>query len=331
MTDRSSSPLSSPPPESVINVATGSPARSTKDILDSAGRAESPAVPVPSPAVIANINADASEPVRKRSAGSDRSTVQKRKAKPARLPAPAKRARAPPAAKRSRPPPPARTSARNRKWEAPFVYTDSKSPLTKADLRSILLLPQAWDVLAQEEKQVVLAKFPNDTHILDVGTPDARPNLVSLRNDDNFRHDCARYRENLESGWHDEEWLRQAWVAHEKMKRGDYDQFLREQFEADWETELPKESKPEGPKSDHGMEAGPSKSEQVALERTSGGAPITPITPITPEPAGGGSSQQQSQNVEVAMGKGRVPAVEDGERPSQPTGDDDETPIHASG
>jgi hypothetical protein len=169
----------------------------------------------------------------------------------------------------------------------------------------------------------VLAQFANDTHILDAGTPDARPNLVSLRNDDNFRHDCARYRENLESGWHDEDWLRQAWVAHEKMKRDDYDQFLREQFEAEWETELPKESKPEDPKSDHGVEAGPSKSEQGAQERASGS------TPVTPEPAGGGNSQQQSQKVEVAMGKGRLPAVEEYATPS--TGDEDQSSIHVSG
>ncbi|KAK4241260.1 Asx homology domain-containing protein [Achaetomium macrosporum] len=252
MTDQSSSPLSSPPPERVINVAIGSPARSTGDILDSGGRPEPTTEIIFPPALTVDRDAEAQEPMRKSSAGSDRSTAQKRKAKPAVKLSPAKRSRAPR---------PARKSAEDRKWEAPLVYTDSKSPLTKTDLRSILLLPQAWDILTQEEKQAVLAKFPTDAHILEAGTPDARPNLVSLCNDDNFRHDCARYCENLELGWHDEEWLRQAWIAHEKMKRGDYDDFLRQRFEVDWETELPKENKPEGPKSDHGMEAGPSKSE----------------------------------------------------------------------
>jgi len=85
----------------------------------------------------------------------------------------------------------------------------------------------------------VLAKFPDDTHILDAGTPNACPNPVSLRNDDNFRYDCARYCENIELGRHDEEWLSQAWTAHEKHKRGDFDEFLRVQFEANWDIKLP--------------------------------------------------------------------------------------------
>lgn len=83
--------------------------------------------------------------------------------------------------------------------------------------------------------------FPDETHILDPGTENARPNTESLRNDDNFRHDCARYTENIAQGKHDEEWLHQAWVAHEKHKRGDFDDFLRKSFESDWGVKLPKE------------------------------------------------------------------------------------------
>jgi hypothetical protein len=103
------------------------------------------------------------------------------------------------------------------------------------------LHPEAWDILTPEEKQDVLAKFPDGKHILAAGTANARPNTVSLRNDDNFRHDCARYQENIELGRHDEEWLSQAWTAHEKHKRGDYDEFLREQFEGQWSVKLPRE------------------------------------------------------------------------------------------
>ncbi|KAK3402965.1 Asx homology domain-containing protein [Sordaria brevicollis] len=129
----------------------------------------------------------------------------------------------------------------DKKWEAPFVYTDEKSPLTNADLRAILLLPQAWDVLTSEERKEILAKFPDDSHILDAGTEKARPDLVALRNNDHFRYDCARYLENIERGRHDEQWLQEAWVAHEKHKRGDYDDFLRKEFENDWATKIPKE------------------------------------------------------------------------------------------
>lgn len=102
-----------------------------------------------------------------------------------------------------------------------------------------MLLPQAWDVLTPEERKDILAKFPDDGHILNAGTEDARPDLVSLRNNDHFRYDCARYLENIERGRHDEHWLQEAWVAHEKHKRGDYDDFLRKEFENDWATKIP--------------------------------------------------------------------------------------------
>ncbi|KAK3378148.1 Asx homology domain-containing protein [Podospora didyma] len=149
-------------------------------------------------------------------------------------------------AKKQPPRPPAaqKKTAKDKKWEAPFVYTDPKSPLAQADLRAILLMPEAWDVLDADEKRAILAKFPDDTHILDPGTEHARPNLESLRNDDNFRNDCARYCENLEKGRHDEEWLHQAWVAHEKHKRGDFDDYLRQKFEEDWNMELPEDQLP---------------------------------------------------------------------------------------
>ncbi|KAK3499883.1 ASXH domain-containing protein [Neurospora hispaniola] len=129
----------------------------------------------------------------------------------------------------------------DRKWGAPFVYTDEKSPLTNADLRAILLLPRAWEVLTPDERKDILAKFPDDSHILDPGTEIARPDLVSLRNNDHFRYDCARYLENIERGRHDEQWLQEAWVAHEKHKRGDYDDFLIKEFENDWATKIPEE------------------------------------------------------------------------------------------
>lgn len=96
-------------------------------------------------------------------------------------------------------------------------------------------------MLTPEERKDILAKFPDDSHILDAGTENARPDLVSLRNNDHFRYDCARYLENIERGRHDEQWLQEAWVAHEKHKRGDYDDFLRKEFENDWATKIPEE------------------------------------------------------------------------------------------
>ncbi|KAM7204176.1 Asx homology domain containing protein [Rhypophila sp. PSN 637] len=136
-----------------------------------------------------------------------------------------------------------RPRKQNIKWEAPFVYTDEKSPLaaaSAASLRDILLLPQAWEILTAEEKKEILAHFPDDTHILDPGTENARPNIESLRNDDDFRVDCARYTENIKDGKHDEEWLRQAWEAHEKHKSGQFDEYLRNEFEKKYGEKIPK-------------------------------------------------------------------------------------------
>ncbi|KAH6850789.1 Asx homology domain-containing protein [Chaetomium sp. MPI-CAGE-AT-0009] len=246
-----SSPLSSPP-ESVVNVRLGSPVEDEKVSPISSG----PQEPTTKAAVITKQPTASPErkvEEEKKSIAHDsdeggQSSAPKRKASISNNPVSTKKPR--------QVAPTPRKSAQDKKWEAPFVYTDSKSPLANADLRAILLHPLAWDILTPEEKQDVLAKFPDETHILDAGTQDARPNPVSLRNDDNFRYDCARYCENIQLGRHDEEWLSQAWVAHEKHKRGDYDQFLRDRFEEDWETKLPAESKPEDSESDEGLKQG---------------------------------------------------------------------------
>ncbi|KAH6640913.1 Asx homology domain-containing protein [Chaetomium tenue] len=270
----SSSPLSSPP-ESVVNVRLGSPVKDDKVSPVSSNQVESKVETVAESVVIAK--QPTASPERKvegeksfahDSDGSGQSSVQKRKASISKNPASTKKPRhAAPAT---------RKSAQDKKWEAPFVFTDSKSPLAVADLRAILLHPLAWDILTPEEKQDVLAKFPDETHLLDAGTQDARPNPASLRNDDNFRYDCARYCENIQLGRHDEEWLSQAWVAHEKHKRGDYDQFLRERFEDEWETKLPAEHKTKDPESDEGLEQG--------VTETSEGPPLDAEGTTTPRP-----------------------------------------------
>ncbi|KAK3945030.1 Asx homology domain-containing protein [Diplogelasinospora grovesii] len=139
----------------------------------------------------------------------------------------------------------AAAARRNKKWAPPSVYTNEKSPLTRVDLRAMLLLPRAWDILPPLDQINIIEKFPDETHIINPGTDFSRPNLESLRNDDNFRHDCTRYIENLKEGRHDEDWLQQAWIAHEKHKRGDFDAHLVAKFEADWDIELPEEHCPQ--------------------------------------------------------------------------------------
>lgn len=87
----------------------------------------------------------------------------------------------------------------------------------------------------------MLAKFPDETDILEAGTENARPNITALRNNNNFRNDVARYQENLRKGWHDPEWIRQAQAAHRKREIGVYDEYLSMRFEEDWGMPLPEQ------------------------------------------------------------------------------------------
>ncbi|KAJ3499722.1 hypothetical protein NLG97_g92 [Lecanicillium saksenae] len=129
-----------------------------------------------------------------------------------------------------------------RKWDAERLLTDPKSPLAKANLRSILSNPIAWNSLDAEEQNEIVALFPDQRHIITDADGTSRPNMESLMNDDSFRYDCAAYTENLLQGRHDPEWLAQAWAAHERRKAGDFKEFLRAKFERDWEVKLPDKS-----------------------------------------------------------------------------------------
>ncbi|KOS21305.1 hypothetical protein ESCO_006748 [Escovopsis weberi] len=134
-------------------------------------------------------------------------------------------------------------SPRKPKWDAERILTDPKSPLARANLRTILSHPMAWSVLDAEEKAEILSLFPDKEHILDPDTDDARPDLRSLLNDDSFRYDCAAYTTNLALGRHDPEWLASAWGAQERRRIGDFDEFLIGKLRDDWGVELPDEMK----------------------------------------------------------------------------------------
>lgn len=85
----------------------------------------------------------------------------------------------------------------------------------------------------------MLEKFPQGADILEPGTEQARPNIVALRNNNNFRHDISRYQEDLREGRHDPEWISQAQAAHRKRELGIYDDFLAKKFEEDWGIPMP--------------------------------------------------------------------------------------------
>ncbi|KAL7625114.1 hypothetical protein AAE478_004328 [Parahypoxylon ruwenzoriense] len=119
------------------------------------------------------------------------------------------------------------------------MLTNPRAPLATAKLRDLLCSSKAWDVLSLDEKQAILSKFPDTKEVLDAGTENARPNVLALRNNDNFRYDVAHYQEDLAKGCHDPEWIRQAQNAHRKRELGFYDDYLSARFKEDWDMDMP--------------------------------------------------------------------------------------------
>lgn len=117
------------------------------------------------------------------------------------------------------------------------LLTSSLHPLTQ----DLLCSAKAWDLLNPEERKQVLAKFPDQREILrdSSGSEEARPNVASLKNNNNFRHDITRYQDNLAKGKHDPEWIRQAQDAHRKRELGMYEEYLAARFEEDWGIKMP--------------------------------------------------------------------------------------------
>jgi hypothetical protein len=129
-----SSPLSSPP-ESVINVAINSPVK-TKTIMPPSSPREEPAVEAAAETIEVNADQPTASPkgtieaensITQNPDDSAQISAQKRKANMSSKPVPSKKPRHVVSA--------GKKSAQDKKWEAPFVYTDAKSPLANADLR----------------------------------------------------------------------------------------------------------------------------------------------------------------------------------------------------
>ncbi|KAK0665554.1 hypothetical protein QBC41DRAFT_232493 [Cercophora samala] len=121
-----------------------------------------------------------------------------------------------------------RRAKRTRTFEPPQVWGKNSGLLelkSGAALREILLSPGAWSFLPPAGQQAVLAKLPNGFQ------KDGRPDVEALKNDDNFRNDCAHYYDHLRAGHLTENWLTKAWKAHYKDVRGDFKKHLQRDFE----------------------------------------------------------------------------------------------------
>lgn len=157
-------------------------------------------------------------------------------------------------------------------------------------LKTLLLQPGAWDALSADDKKEILSFFPADVHILDPNTPKARPNVTSLSSNDTFRHDAEEYVSNISKGMHDPEWLRQAWVAHQRRATGEFDEFYIRKVEVDWNMDIPYEHRPEHLR---GVKGGPSSTVSMG-EAPQLGSPVE-----TPETDGASKNGTLEQNGDI--------------------------------
>ncbi|KAI0801662.1 Asx homology domain-containing protein [Xylaria sp. FL0064] len=185
------------------------------------------------------------------------------------LPTPSKR-------RKANPDPKPRVAPRKSrsKWDNPDeMLTNPNSPLVKAKLRELLCSPMAWESLSAEEKEQIVSKFPDASMILNPDTPDARPNIVALLNNNNFRNDVTRYQEGLGRGYHDPEWIQQAQSAHRAREAGVYDDFMASDFEEKWGVPLPNQAQPEA-QPESGMSGSNGRQADNASEGQANGASI---------------------------------------------------------
>ncbi|EPE02297.1 proline-rich early nodulin-like protein [Ophiostoma piceae UAMH 11346] len=176
-----------------------------------------------------------------------------------------------------------RRKAEAARWKTGFLLTDARSPLNKFDLRSILLRPETWDALSLEDQTEVLALFPSMANVSNPGTDMARPNISSLINDNNFRHDCARYQNDLADGFFEREWLAEAFEAHAMRNSGVFDEHVINEFETAWGVTVPETLRRSTKKED---DTSPTDTEVLTKQETRNGEADTAReeTPTTPTP-----------------------------------------------
>ncbi|GKZ30833.1 hypothetical protein AbraIFM66950_010423 [Aspergillus brasiliensis] len=132
-----------------------------------------------------------------------------------------------------------RRAAKDR-WEEHRLMTSTTSPLVDADLVGLLANPQAWNCLEESEKQEIISLLPDGVHP-DPNPPSDDPNAKIpplpqsfLRYSNNWREGIRQFQAELQNGYHDPEWLRQANLAMEERAAGKFDRFKEEEFEEFW-------------------------------------------------------------------------------------------------
>lgn len=148
---------------------------------------------------------------------------------------------------------------------------------------------------------------------------------MSLKNDDNFRHDIEEYVSNLKAGMHDPAWLQDAWAAHEARAAGQFDEYYIRKLEVDWKTTIPDVLKPAhlrfGPPTEPNKETEteptersssadqPAKSEEVADEAKEKSIRVTPVVKEATSLDKANGSEVVEGNIEAKGDDGAQDAV----------------------
>ncbi|MCJ1358105.1 MAG: hypothetical protein MMC33_008103 [Icmadophila ericetorum] len=125
--------------------------------------------------------------------------------------------------------PPAR-AAKKDPWADEEHLFSVKSRLTQIDLHKYFLIPEAWNILTEEEKGQIRSLLP--PHI----TPNEDGALPQefLKYDMDWRNALRLFQVELEAGHYEEEWLREASEAMEERAAGKFDKWKEEHFEEFW-------------------------------------------------------------------------------------------------
>ena len=104
------------------------------------------------------------------------------------------------------------------------------SKLLKVNLTDFFLSPLAWENLTEAQRKDLKAKFPPHVTLDDSG----KPSFEFLKYDMNWQSDLRCFKENLEDGRYEQEWLEEAHQAMKDRADGKFDAWKLEQYEEFW-------------------------------------------------------------------------------------------------
>lgn len=124
-------------------------------------------------------------------------------------------------------------------FDPTYITTNAKSRLVNTDIWHMLLVPEAWDCLAADEKATLLSMLPpteKTTALLakaTAGVEDVeRPK--ELQGGDILRTDIAKFQNDLANGYLGKTWQKAAGDAMIDRAEGKYDEWKAQETEIWW-------------------------------------------------------------------------------------------------